>query len=252
MLRNKPEREMKKATETIGNIRFWNCHYDELLKGKKNDHWDLANCDVPYGIGEDGRNNHTRSKLAKSKDYRNNSKYDNDSPPVEYYNELIRVSKNQILWGANHFISKIPYDSSCWIIWDKLNGDSDFADCELAYTSFNTAVRTFRFRWAGMLQGNMKNKQIRIHPNEKPVALYKWLLTKYAKPGQRILDTHGGSMSHAIACDMLGFELDICEIDKHYFDEGVSRFREYHTRRTEITELGFARTALSRVNPTLF
>lgn len=112
-------------------------------------------------------------------------------------------------WGANHFISKIPFDSPCWIVWDKDNGNNDFADCELAWTSFSYAVRKFKYKWHGMLQENMKNKEIRIHPTQKPVALYKWLLTSYAKPGMRILDTHGGSMSHAIAAHDLGFDLTI-------------------------------------------
>jgi len=133
-------------------------------------------------------------------------------------------------------------------VWDKQNGDNDFADCELAWTSFDTAVRKFSFRWAGMLQGDMKNKQKRIHPTEKPIQLYRWLLQNYAKFGNRILDTHGGSFSHAIACDMEGYELDIVEIDKEYFDAGVARFMEYYTKKTEIAELGYARTALNRVN----
>lgn len=121
----------------------------EAMKGFPDKFFDLAIVDVNYGIEQDGRNNHTRGLLAKSKDYRNNSRYDDESPPVEYFNALVRVSKHQIIWGANHFISKIPFDSSCWIVWDKDNGETDFADCELAYTSFDTAVRKFKWRWQG-------------------------------------------------------------------------------------------------------
>ena len=135
-------------------------------------YFDLAIIDTPYGIGEDGSKNHSRGKLATAKNYKAYEGKDLESPSVEYWKELFRVSKNQIIWGANHFISKIPYDSSCWIVWDKDNGNTDFADCELAWTSFKTAVRKFTYRWQGMLQGNMKNKEIRIHPCQKPVALY--------------------------------------------------------------------------------
>ena len=113
---------------------------------------------------------------------------------------------------------------------DKENGENDFADCELAWTSFDTAVRRFSFRWHGMLQGNMKEKEERIHPTQKPVALYKWLLKNYAKEGDRILDTHGGSMSIAIACHDMGFDLDLCELDSEYFEAG-SRMLELHRRQ---------------------
>jgi len=202
----------------------------ELMWQTPDGYYDLAIVDVNYGIKEDGRNNHTRGKLAKAKDYRDRSRYDNDSPPAEYFSEMFRTSKNQIVWGANHFISKMPYDSPCWICWDKENGTSDFADFELAWTSFKTAARKVRFRWAGMLQGDMKNKQERIHPNEKPIPLYGWLLENYAKPGDRILDTHGGSMSIAIACYDLGFDLDLTELDKDYYDAGVARFERHRAQ----------------------
>ena len=136
---------------------------------------------------------------------------------------MIRVSKNQVIWGANHFISKIPFDSSCWIVWDKDNGKTDFADCELAYTSFKTAVRKFKYKWQGMLQENMKNKEVRIHPTQKPVALYKWLLRNYAKKGDKILDSHMGSGSIAIACHYMGFNLTACELDPDYYKAACER-----------------------------
>ncbi len=138
----------------------------------------------------------------------------------------MRVSKNQIVWGANHFISRMPLDSSCWIIWDKDNS-GNFADCEMAWTSFNTAVRKYKFRWNGMLQQNMKDKEIRIHPTQKPKDLYRWILKNYAKPNDLILDTHGGSMSISIACDMEGFDLDVTEIDTEYFINGQKRYEQY-------------------------
>jgi len=192
------------------------------------DKWfELAVVDVPYGIGEDGRKNHTRGCMTKSKDYSSQSKYDNSSPDKLYFTELIRISKNQIVWGANHFISKISIDSSCWIIWDKVNGENDFADCELAWTSFKTAVRKFKFRWQGMLQENMKDKEVLIHPNHKPIALYKWLLRNYAKPGDKILDTHLGSGSSRIACYDGGFDFTGFELDKDYFDAAELRFQNH-------------------------
>lgn len=145
--------------------------------------FDLAIVDPPYGIGESGEKNHTRSKLAAAKDYPAFYGSDLHTPGKEYFDELFRVSRNQIIWGANHFIENMPRNASCWIVWDKQNGENDFADCELAWTSFPCAVRKFTFRWAGMLQGNMKNKEERIHPTQKPVRLYEWLLTKFGKGG---------------------------------------------------------------------
>jgi site-specific DNA-methyltransferase (adenine-specific) len=142
---------------------------------------------------------------------------------AEYFKELFRVSKNQIVWGGNYFAAEIQKDSPCWIVWDKVNGETKWADCELAWTSFNTAVRKFEYRWSGMLQENMKNKEIRIHPTQKPVALYEWLLTKYATKGDKILDTHVGSASSLIACHNLGFDYVGFELDKDYYDMASKR-----------------------------
>ena len=205
----------------------------DLMAGYPDKYFDLAIVDPPYGINEDGGKNHTRGKLAKAKNYKPYSSGDKNAPNDEYFKELLRISKNQIIWGANHFISKIPHDSSCWVVWDKDNGGSDFADCELAWTSFKTSVRIFKWRWSGMLQENMKNKQKRIHPNEKPIQLYKWILSKYAKEGDKILDTHGGSMSIAIACANMGFDLTLAELDQGYFDAGVKRL-ETHIRQLQL------------------
>jgi site-specific DNA-methyltransferase (adenine-specific) len=186
-------------------------------------YFDLAICDVNYGIGEDGLKNHSRGKKAKPTLY-TPKEWDKKSVDKATLDEIIRVSKNQILWGANHFISKIPYDSPAWVVWDKQNGENDFADCELAWTSFSSAVRIFKFRWAGMLQGDMKNKEDRIHPTQKPVQLYKWLLRNYAKEGDKILDTHLGSGSSRIACYDGGFDFVGFELDKEYFDAQEKRF----------------------------
>ena len=118
--------------------------------------------------------------MAKSQEY-TPKEWDRKAPEREFFDELLRVSKRAVVWGANHFISRLPYDSSCWIVWDKENGATDFADCELAWTNFPSAVRLFRFRWQGMLQGDMAHKEVRIHPTQKPVALYSWILGNYAK-----------------------------------------------------------------------
>ena len=195
-------------------------------------YFDLAIVDPPYGIGESGGKNKSRGKLAKPTDYKDYIGNDSKPPNKDYFGELFRVSKNQIIWGANHFISKIPYDSSCWIVWDKVNGNTDFADCELAWTSFDSAVRKFKYRWNGMLQENMKNKEIRIHPTQKPIALYEWILNRYAKDGDIILDTHVGSASSLIACyntnhKFVGFELDeyYYKVSKQRLDTEMAQMR---------------------------
>lgn len=211
-------------TAVTDKINIYNCDNMEFMKTIPDCYYDLAIVDPPYGIGENGDKNHTRSKIAKSKNYKSFFGGDISAPDIEYFKELKRVSKNQIIWGANHFIKSIPNpNSSCWIVWDKDNGQNDFADSELAYTSFKSAVRNIKFKWHGMLQGDMKNKEIRIHPTQKPVAIYKWQLDRYAKSGDKILDTHGGSLSIAIACHDYGFELDVCELDKEYYEKGVKR-----------------------------
>lgn len=206
------------------------------------DKWaDLAIVDPPYGIGESGDKNHTRGKRAgfdnnkwtkriPAKKFKGFSGADKEPMPIEFFAELRRVSKNQIVWGANHFISRLPYDSPAWIVWDKMNGESDFADCELAWTSFKCAVRKFQYKWNGMLQQDMANKEVRIHPTQKPVSLYKWLLTNYAKPGDKILDTHLGSGSSRIAALDMGFDFWGYELDKDYFDAQEARFAAHRAK----------------------
>ena len=187
--------------------------------------FELAVVDVPYGIGA---SDYSRAgtmygkSLAKCADYKI-KQWDDNSPAQEYFDELLRISKNQIIWGANHFISKIPFNSSCWIVWDKVNGNNGYADCELAWTSFDSAVRQFTYQWHGMLQQDMKNKETRIHPTQKPIALYTWLLQNYAHQGDKILDTHVGSASSLIACHRMGFEYWGFELDADYFKAATER-----------------------------
>lgn len=202
-------------------------------------HFQLAICDPPYGIREDGhRENHTRSKLARSKKY-HSALWDQKRPNNEYFKELFRVSKNQIVWGANHLCDLFNAKSSCWIVWNKkvMSGKGNhFADCELAYCSYNTSVRSFEFEWQGMIQGNMKNKESRIHPTQKPVALYKWLLKNYAKQGDLILDTHVGSGSSLIACFDMGFDAKGWEIDPNYYNSSKQRLKDF-MRQPRLDEL---------------
>lgn len=205
-------------------IELLNIDCMEYMKGLEDNAFDLAIVDPPYGIGESGKTNKSRGKLAVAQDYKPFAGGDLEPPNLQYFQELQRVSKNQIIWGANHFCSIFGGSSSCWIVWDKMTGATDFADCELAYTSFNTAVRKFQFQWSGMLQGNMKKKEYRIHPTQKPAKLYEWLLSNYAKEGDRILDTHLGSGSSAIAAHYGGFDLVGCELDEDYYKAACERF----------------------------
>ena len=197
----------------------------EVMKRYPDNYFDLAIVDPPYGIGEDGLKNHSRCKATKATKYTPKN-WDKEPPQQEYFEELFRVSKNQIIFGANHFIERINKNSSCWIVWNKLNTDH-FANCELAWTSFNTAVRKFDFMWNGMLQGDMKNKENRIHPTQKPVRLYDWILKNYAKEHQIILDTHLGSGSSRIAANKAGVFFIGCEIDKEYFDKQNKRYEDF-------------------------
>lgn len=184
-------------------------------------HFELAIVDPPYGIGEDGgdKSRHHSQKKYKKKDW-------DEAPEPAYFSELIRVSRHQIVWGANHFISRMPFDSSCWLYWDK-DRYGDFADGELAWTSFKTAVRHYKFTWDGF------RKEIacdRIHPTEKPVSLYKWLLKNYAKSGDKILDTHMGSQSSRIAAYDMGFDYTGYELDPDYFAAGCKRFEQFKSQ----------------------
>lgn len=192
------------------------------------DNWyDLAVVDPEYGIGWDGEvDSMVRANGIGGKGYKR-KEWDNKSPDKEYFDEVIRVSKNQIIWGANHFISKIPYDSSCWIIWDKKKGAFSLASAELAWTSFKTAVRIFEYRWHGMLQEDMKNKEHRIHPTQKPIALYEWIFKNYAEEGMKILDTHLGSGSSRIAAYNYKMDFTGYELDKDYFDAAEKRFQNH-------------------------
>ena len=197
----------------------------EALKRFPDKHFDLAIVDPPYGIGMDKTHFKTKSSNAKPTEY-GKKDWDNAIPSKEYFNELLRVSKNQIVWGGNYFVENLT-NSSCWVVWDKDNGNSIHADCELAWTSYNTGVRKVKYLWHGMRQQNMKNKEERIHPTQKPIALYKWLLMNYASEGNLILDTHLGSGSSRIAAYDLGYDFIGFEIDPEYYEKQEKRFKDF-------------------------
>jgi len=204
----------------------------DCIEGMKEypDKWfELAIVDPEYGINA-SKGTWGSSNKGKVKNY-GKKNWDKKSVDKSVLQEIFRVSKSQIIWGANHFISKMPFDSSCWIVWDKLNS-GDFADCELAWTSFSTAVRKVTFRWNGMLQGDMKNKEYRIHPTQKPVALYDWLLKNYAKEGDKILDTHVGSGSSRIAAHKGKFHFTGFEIDADYWIAQEKRYKDFASQLT--------------------
>ncbi len=199
----------------------------EALKEMSDNQFDLAIVDPPYfkGMGRSNFYGASRKNKVGKREYKDIECWDNGIPNEEYFEELTRVSKNQIIWGINYFSSHSK--TSGRIIWDKKNDSSTFSKAEIASCSLMNSVQVFRYRWNGMIQEDMKNKEVKIHPTQKPVALYKHLLRTYAKPGEKILDTHLGSGSIAIACHDLGFDLVGYELDKHYFDAASSRVIEH-------------------------
>jgi site-specific DNA-methyltransferase (adenine-specific) len=203
----------------------------ELMARYPDKYFDLAIVDPPYGIDADVKNsqNKVQSKKSATKSKRYGSQlWDSNIPTDEYFDELIRVSKKQIIWGANYFglVGGMIY-------WHKNVTMPTYSTGELAWVSWMNKLDFVDITWHGMIQHDMSNKEIRIHPTQKPVALYKWLLDKYAKPTDKILDTHLGSGSIAIACHDYGFELTACELDKENFDKAMQRINN-HTSQTKL------------------
>jgi len=213
-------------------IELLNIDCMEYMKTCKDNEFDLAITDPPYfeGPNKSGYYGKGYSSLGvqRAKHYDAESE-DWDIPDEQYFSELKRISKNQIIWGANHFAGVFDSSSTCWIIWDKDNGKSSFADAELAYSSFGTAARIFKYMWNGMHQGSfggdVRKNVKRIHPTQKPIQLYDWILKNYAVPGQKIIDTHSGSASLAISCHYFGCDLVACEKDKIHFENSKERFK---------------------------
>lgn len=229
-------------------INLYHIDCMNFMKDKPDGFYDLAIVDPPYGIGEDGGRNRPRDVVQKNGSTlytkptgHKKGNWDNKTPDATYFDELFRVSNNQIVWGVNYF-TPIFWFTAGRIFWDKINGSNDFSDGELAFCSSHNSTRLFRYMWNGMMQGSSANGEImegnkalnekRTHPTQKPVRLYEWLLINYAKKGDKILDTHLGSGSIAIACHNLGFDLDGCEIDKEYYDGAVKRFNNHKKQLT--------------------
>ena len=198
----------------------------EAMKDMSNNQFDLAIVDPPYGIN-----------ITKNKRLNNNSKkdWDKEIPTPEYFKELFRVSKEQIIWGGNYFIEYLK-NTRCYLNWDKLNHSDTYADCEMAWTSFDKNAKIFKYMWDGNRYGfigaiqGVGKKSIRTHPTQKPVALYEWLLMNYAKKDDKILDTHLGSGSIAIACHNLGYNLTGYEIDKDYYKAAKKRIEQHKSQ----------------------
>jgi len=195
----------------------------ELMARYPDNYFDLAIVDPPYGYG---------NKETKILNFRQKEQHKewNVAPNDNYFKELFRVSKNQIIWGGNYFPFIWNYGGRCFIYWHKGNPVENFADGELAWTSLDKNAKQFNYRYYGNLEGKTSTSE-KFHPTQKPVALYKWLLDKYAKQGDKILDTHLGSGSIAIACHDYGFELTACELDTEYYDKAIQRIKNHTSQQ---------------------
>jgi site-specific DNA-methyltransferase (adenine-specific) len=203
--------------QITGKITITNEDNMALMARYPDKYFDLAIVDPPYGIGVNI--NMGRRKGDKKSDYHKFAGGDSDIPSAEYFDLLMQKSKNQIIWGGNYMTDYLP-PKTCWLMWDKgFSDDVTFAQIELAWTSFDSSAKKFEF--------NAAANRDRIHPTQKPVALYKWLLDKYAKEGDKILDTHLGSGSIAIACHDYGFEFTACELDAEYYNKAVQRIKNH-------------------------
>ena len=191
----------------------------ELMSRYDDNHFDLAIVDPPYGISAGSKTYGKRKIKHKKKDW------DKETPKDLFYEELFRVSKKQIIWGGNYF--KLPLTNG-WIVWDKdRKKETTFSDGEMAWTNFLNLLKITKIKYDCFLGADPDG---RIHPTQKPVKLYEWLLMNYAKEGDKILDTHLGSGSIAIACHNLGFDLTACELDKEYFEAAMKRLKQHQSQ----------------------
>jgi len=210
----------------MSSIKLYNQDCLPAMKKMQDNEFDLAIVDPPYGKRPMRDDNGTYGSPNTRKFSSKDDKWDK-RPTKEYFNELIRVSKFQIIWGMNYFIDYLQPTNSI-VVWDKLTGKNMFADCEIAWTSHTSNIKKFPLLWLGSHCHRIENL---IHPTQKPVRLYEFLLKHYAKDGDRILDTHLGSGSIAIACDKMGFDLTGYEIDKDYYDGAVKRLKQHQLQQ---------------------
>jgi site-specific DNA-methyltransferase (adenine-specific) len=200
-----------------------------LMARYSDNYFDLAIVDPPYGINADKGIQKNEGKFGYKKHRHTN--WDNSIPNKEYFDELFRVSKNQIIWGGNYFTEFLKPVMS-WIVWDKMQYNFSFSHGEMAWNSFDTKLLIYKYArgnesgFAPKIPQGMK-QGLNIHPTQKPIALYKYCLENFAKPNDKILDTHLGSGSIAIACHDYGFELTACELDKEYFDKSIERIKNH-------------------------
>ena len=236
--------ELDKLTPDSTESAFINCDCMEAMKRFPDNYFDLAIVDPPYGIGVGHKLNRggraitygeSKKALAKQKEYHMFD--DSTTPDEEYFKELFRVSKAQIIWGGNFFLDYLG-NASCLIVWDKGRRNMDQADCEIAWTSLKGQSRVFNYMWNGMLQENMKNKERRIHITQKPVVLYKWCIDKFAKEGDVILDTHVGSASSLIACYKMNHRFIGFEKDGYYYKEALDRLNDEMAQMTIFDMIG--------------
>ena len=197
----------------------------DLMARYPDKHFDLAIVDPPYGI------NFAKTHTGNGWTVRKTKDWDKEIPNEEYFKHLFRVSKNQIIWGGNYMTQHL-LPSMGWVFWDKGQRNFSLSDGELAYTSFQRALRVFTMP-RGMAKAHDDRGGGKIHPTQKPVKLYQWLLKNYAKEGDTILDTHLGSGSIAIACHNMRFDLTACELDQEYFDAAMKRLNN-HTAQFRI------------------
>ena len=195
----------------------------ELMKRYPDKYFDLAIVDPPYGIGIDGQKKSINKNPKHNRKEHAQKNWDNAIPNEDYFNELKRVSKNQIIWGGNYFTEFLK-PTKAWIFWYKGQRDLTMSDGEMAWTSFETVTRQFELNRASLIAQNT------FHPTEKPYKLYKWILDKYAKQGDKILDTHLGSGSIAIACHDYGFDLTACELDTEYYNNALKRLQQHQAQ----------------------
>lgn len=221
----------------MSKIEYFNMDCMIGLARYPDKYFDLAIVDPPYfkGVAKDSFYGSKVSGSGVKRLCSSSAHWDNNIPTQKYYDELLRVSKNQIIWGCNYYPFLQPVGR---LVWDKGNDESTFSNCELASTGIIDSVKIFRYIWNGMLQGDMKNKENRIHPTQKPVALYKWLLKNYAKQGDLILDTHVGSASSLIACHDMGFDAVGFELDADYYKASKQRLEDF-MRQPKLEELVF-------------
>ena len=206
-------------------IKITNEDNMQLMARYPDNHFDLAIVDPPYGIGIDKDINIKKPDRKSTWNKKNKyliKNWDSKTPKKEYFDELFRVSKNQIIWGGNYFTNFLT-PSKCWVFWDKMFDKTfNFSHGELAWTSFSSQLKMFKKSSKSETNGG-KN---RIHPTQKPICLYEWLLINYAKENDKILDTHFGSGSIGIACHRLGYDLTACELDKEYFEASIKRIKQ--------------------------